>query len=317
MAAFLAFVEFLVAIGLLVTLASNYLIVNKLWKRRATRDVAESISISAALLGLFTSAPLFLKFMLIDHSAAGAAKTAISMATGIVFVLIGSGLWVAEYRGRGFGRLFLRALSLERREAGDLIKAFIQPHGADRILEILHRLATIDRDLDEREEALIREFAQHWRLPVPELRGGESDLLALRQSMVDYLALDPPREQVAQLLDLLLVFAKADDRVAWEEELALDELSGLVHAHLSEHASAPVLHEVLIVPQSAEQFDAVRSLLPGREEKMLRGGKVFSVGSFFSPRYAEVVCQKYIALGLFTALVADQPGEAGRHAVPA
>ena len=94
MAAFLAFVEFLVAIGLLVTLISNYLIVNKLWKRRATREVAESVSISAALLGLFTSAPLFLKFLLIDHSAAGAAKTAVSMATGIVFVLIGSGLWV-------------------------------------------------------------------------------------------------------------------------------------------------------------------------------------------------------------------------------
>jgi hypothetical protein len=136
--------------------------------------------------------------------------------------------------------------------------------------------------------------------------------------MVDYLALDPPREQVTQLVDLLQLFAESDDRVAWEEELALDELSGLARAHLNQDGPAPVLHEVLIVPQSTEQFDAVRSLLPGRAEKLLRGGKVFSVGRFFSPRYAEVVCEKYIALGLFTALVAEQGDEtAGQHVVPA
>lgn len=302
MAAFLSLVEFLVAIGLIVTLISNYLIVNKLWKRRRAREVAESISISAALLGLFTSAPLLIKFAFIDNSAAGAAKTTISLATGVIFVLIGSGLWVAEYRGRGFVRLFLRALRLERRESGDLIKTLIQPKGADQILEILHRLASVDRHLDEREVTLIRDFARHWRLPEPNLNGTErhGDLIGLRQSMVNYLSIDPPHDQAEQLLDLLRAFAEADARVSWEEQLALDELTGLVHGHLSDSESSRPLHEVLIVPQSGEQFEAVRSLLPGREEKLLRGGKVFSVGRFFSERYAEVVCDKYIALGLFT-----------------
>ena len=36
----------------------------------------------------------------------------------------------------------------------------------------------------------------------------------------------------------------------------------------------------------------------------LRGGSVFPVGRFFSASYAEVVCQKYIELGLFTIHVA-------------
>jgi hypothetical protein len=71
------------------------------------------------------------------------------------------------------------------------------------------------------------------------------------------------------------------------------------------------LHEVLIVPQSERQVEAVRTLLPGREEKILRGGRVFSVGHYFSPRYAEFVCQKYIALGLFSTVT---PVE---HAAPA
>ncbi|NIP60312.1 MAG: hypothetical protein GWM92_18265, partial [Gemmatimonadetes bacterium] len=47
------------------------------------------------------------------------------------------------------------------------------------------------------------------------------------------------------------------------------------------------MHEVLIVPQSDRQFDAVRSLFPGTDVKTTRGGEVFSVGRFFSPRYAE------------------------------
>ena len=63
------------------------------------------------------------------------------------------------------------------------------------------------------------------------------------------------------------------------------------------------MHEVLIVPQNHEQFEAVEALIPGAELKEQRGGKVFSAGRFFSDAYAEVVCEKYIALGLFTAQV--------------
>jgi hypothetical protein len=37
--------------------------------------------------------------------------------------------------------------------------------------------------------------------------------------------------------------------------------------------------------------------------RTLRGGRVFSVGKFFSVSYAEVICQKYIQLGLFTTQV--------------
>jgi hypothetical protein len=241
----------------------------------------------------------------------GAAKTAISIATGVVFVLVGSGLFVAEYRGRGFLSLFGRALNLERRESGDLIKALIQPKGADQILLILRQLTSIDEHVDERETALIRDFAEQWHLSLdlPERAHGQADLLALRQSMVDYLALEPPREQASQLLDLMRVFAEADARVTWQEELALDELGVMIQRYLSDGAEDLVMHEVLIVPQSEAQFNAVRSLLPGRAEKVLRGGKVFSAGTYYSPRYAEVVCEKYIALGLFATQVSGAPSE--------
>jgi hypothetical protein len=306
--AFLHLVEFLVAIGLLTALVSNYLIINKLWKRRATQEVAESISIVAALLGLSTAIPFLIHFLLVEQSVAGALKTSIGIVTGCVFVAIGSGIWVPEYRQKGFRHLFLRALNLERKESTHLIKQFVQPKGADRILRVLTELASVDGHVDDREAALIRDFAREWRLDEPELDEAMArvDLLTLRESVRDYLEVGPPPKQAGQLLDLLQLLAEADERVTWQEAIALEEVGGMLRQYVTgEETSTVASHEVLIVPQSDEQVEAVRTLLPDREEKILRGGRVFSVGHYFSARYAEVVCQKYISLGLFTTLVSD------------
>jgi hypothetical protein len=308
--AFRALIEFLVAIGIIVAVVSNYLIINKLWKRRAVADVADSISVGAALLGLATSIPFLILFVLIDYSPAGAAKTAIGIITGVVFVLVGSGVWVAELRERGFLALFVRALRVERQESADLIKQLVQPAGADRILAVLYQLAAVDGHIDEGELALIRNFAQQWRMPVPQATDHEDiDLLTLRQSMADYLAVHPPRQQAAQVLDLLQLLAQADTRVSWQESLALDEIGGMIRHYLAGGAADTPSFEVLIVPQSAAQVDAVRTLLPDSVEKVVRGGRVFAVGRYHSSHYAEMVCQKYIALGLFTTRVGDEPAE--------
>jgi hypothetical protein len=306
--------EFLVAIGLLVTLVSNYLIINKLWKRRAVREVAESISVGAALLGLSTAAPFLLLFLFVDQSPAGAAKTTLGIVTGVVFVLVGSGLWVAELRERRFFSLLISSLRLERKESGDLIRWMVQPKGADRIVHVLHQLAAVDGHIDESEAILIRSFAEQWHLPPPRLDEAHTgDLLTLRQSVVDYLAVHPPHEQAAQLFDLMQLLVKADAQVSWEETLALDEVGGMVGHYLAAEGAPAAAYEVLIVPQSEAQVDAVQTLLPDAAEKMVRGGRVFSVGTYFSAQYAEMVCQKYIALGLFTAILADSsPGRLQR-----
>lgn len=88
-----AVTEFLVAISLVITVVSNYLIINKLWKRRAVGAAAESLSVGAALLGLSTALPFLVLFVAIDHSPASAAMTII----GVVFVLITLRQSVADY----------------------------------------------------------------------------------------------------------------------------------------------------------------------------------------------------------------------------
>jgi hypothetical protein len=182
----------------------------------------------------------------------------------------------------------------------------VQPKGADEIVHVLHQLAAVDGHIDESEAVLIRSFAEHWHLSVPPMHEpAKGDLLTLRQSMVDYLAVQPPREQAAQLFDLMQLLARADSHVSWQETLALDEVGGMVQHYLSEADAPAAAYEVLIVPQSEAQVDAVQTLLPEATEKMIRGGRVFWVGTYFSSQYAEMVCQKYIALGLFTTMLAE------------
>lgn len=306
---FISFVQGLVAIGVVIAAVGDYLIINKLWKRKEVKDVAESISIWAALLALLTSIPLFVQLAFIDGTALPAAKTAISIVTASILIVLGTGLWVPELRDQGFGRLFLRALKLERREAAHLLKTLIRPKGADRILEILERLAAVDRELNPQEVELIAEFARQWKIDPPELapgRTGDGNLLGIRPCVVEYLDLRPPKEEASQLLDLLGLFVQVDAEVSEEEELVLEEATGLVRSYVVGNDAERPGYEVLIVPQSDAQFEAARNLLPGVEPKTVRGGKVISVGRFFSSRYADAVCEKYIDLGLFTTPVTSK-----------
>jgi len=298
-----------VAIGVGIAAISNYLIINKLWKRKHLKDVAESVSISAALLGLFTAIPLLIQAVYIDRTPLPALKTAIGIITGVTFVMIGAGMWVGGNREIPFRRLMLRALRLERRESGDLVKTILQPKGAEEILEILRLMARLDHEVQESEIALLKQFAAEWKIDAPDVRAGvvaeDGSLLAVREAVQRYLALQPPYEQAAHLLDVLNLFARVDEEVSQEEGFVLEEVNGLIQQYVGKDTLDRSTYEVVIVPQSKEQFDAVEELLPGARLSERRGGKVISVGTFFSHDYAEAICKKYIALGLFTAQVAD------------
>ncbi len=268
--------------------------------------MAESVSISAALLGIATAAPLLAYFVLRDETEL-ILKNAVGIVTGIIFVLIGTGLWVKSNRGVPFRRLLLRALRLEGQESAYLIQSMRQPKGAERIIHILELMAKLDRHIHEDELLLLREFADRWHIETSGLKAGAFDHdgaeLEVRAAVRGYLDLGPPYEQAAQLMDVLNLFVKADAEISEEERVVLEEIGAMIENYVEEDTLERRTFEVLIVPQSSTQFDAAEALLPGAELKDVRGGKVISVGTFFSHDYAEAVCQKYIALGLFTAQV--------------
>jgi len=197
-------------------------------------------------------------------------------------------------------------LNLERKESADLVKALVQPHNADQLIQVFHAMAMVAKHVDAREIEMIEGFAKRWRVEPPKLEEGavelSGDVIALRQAVSEYLAESPPVEQATELLDVLHIFVKADGVVSAEEELVLEEVTGMVAGYAAAEEDSG-MHEVIIVPQNDEQMNAVRSLFPGMEPKTMRGGTVFSVGRFFSPKYADVVCERYEALGFFITRV--------------
>ena len=149
-----------------------------------------------------------LNYALIQHWQ-GLIDALIWITSAVISVLIGSRLWVQDHRDKGFWLRLKEALRLERSEVGDLAKAFFRPSGGDIILEIFAHFAYIDRKMVEREKSFIQSFANSWRIDIDwekyesfaELEQSTSFVKA-RDSVTRYLGTSPPREQVAQLIDV-------------------------------------------------------------------------------------------------------------------
>ena len=128
------FIGVLVSSALLFSVIKGYLTVNKIWSRRKNEEVANSISIVAAMLGFAVGFPFLLNSLIITQDYFSAAKSVIALFLATVFTLIGTGYFVDKNRGVGFFTLLGQALKLEGKESGDLITNMIRPKGAKRSL---------------------------------------------------------------------------------------------------------------------------------------------------------------------------------------
>ena len=299
------FLGILVSSALLFSVIKGYLTVNKIWKRRKNEEVANSISIVAAMLGFAVGFPFLLNSLIITQDYFSAAKSVVALFLATVFTLIGTGYFVDKNRGIGFFTLMGRALKLEGSESGDLISDMIRPKGAKKIIDILHKLAAIDDDIAQEEIDLINQFSEKWNIDIPDLKPGKpeevTNLVELKALVQTYLDEGPDTEVAEGLVDLINLMAEADDEVTEEEAMAVAEFTGMIsHYVSSEKGGDMLMFEVNIVPQGDQQMDAVRELLPELEMVEDRGGRVFKVGKYFSEDYAEAVCEKYISLGLYS-----------------
>ncbi|MCC6846680.1 MAG: hypothetical protein LC116_07495 [Bacteroidetes bacterium] len=304
METFLLILRFFVWCSIVFAIIEVYLKINKLWKRKHERVVAESQSIMAETLSIVSALPLLLLYAL-EEQYEGVAELVVWIPVNILVILIGAGLWVHTSSRRGIWQLILSSVRAERREVGDLAKSFFKPAGSEIIMEILSRIAMIDNNLDDREKAFIETFARTWGIPfvIDEQRRSLSDeqnrFVALRDSVSQYLDISPPREQATQLRDTIKVLVSIDDAVTSEETLVTSEINAML-AHYIECDAARTMYEVYIAPQSKEQEHTVRRLLHDAESKHSAGGVVYLVDVFYSEDFADIVCNKYREYDLLT-----------------
>jgi len=305
---FKTIISFIAYASLGFTFMEVYLTLNKLWKRRHERKVAESISITGKFIGFFTSTVFVLNFSFSQHWQ-GAINAFFWVFAAIVQIFIGAGVWVAGQRKIGFWTLVRKSLRLERKEAADLAKSFFRPSQAHKVIGILSKVALIDEVLDESEKEFIQQFAESWNIHFDweefTRQNGQDNPITfseLRDSMVEYLYTLPPIDQVSQLGDVLNMLVRIDGVISEEEELVLEELMGLIKQYEDDDPST-VLYSIAIVPQSKEQEEAILRTMPTLHKSEVAGGHAFLVGPFHSRKYAQIVCNKYRMHKCFSVVV--------------
>jgi hypothetical protein len=299
------FIRIWVRIALALIFVEAYLTVNKIWIRKHEQIVCDSVSVSAQLLALATGVP-FIALYVMEGAYEGAIGDGVILLVNIVMIMIGIGFWVEGRRGQGFWANMKKSMRLEKNEASALLASFVRPVGATQVIRILHELANIDNQLDERELEFIRSFASNWNIDVSELTanerqeddGSNGSFSNLRVLVQDYIRLSPPKEQVGQLRDVMSSLVGIDGNVSAEEELIMSEIGGLLDDYVAGTKSASFA--VLIAPQSAAQDAALTEILPTASKEERLGGKVFKVGQYYSREYADMVCRWYRDTGYLT-----------------
>ena len=296
------------------TVAAAYLKLNKIWKRKHNAEVADSVSIVGNVIYIIPLSFFALNYVFMAHWQ-GLIDSVIWITSGIIYVLIGSRLWVRSHRHKSFWIRLKEVLKLERSEVGDLAKSFFRPSGGEIILEILAHFAYIDRKLTVREREFIQSFVDTWQMKFDwkehsNLAVDEQPVsfIKTRDEVERYLKTSPPVKQVAQLIDVLHVLVKIDDSVSAQEELILQEVDGLLHSYVND-SDARAKFAVVIAPQNDDQESAIATLLPGVEKSEVAGGSAYMVGSFYSQDYADVICNQYRALGFFTIDIVHESPE--------
>lgn len=304
---FISVILVLTQLSVIVTTVQVYLRINKIWKRKHEREVAASQSIAGILLLVGNCILWIFYYIWVETDTLSIVDTILYLVESLVFLLISTGLWVKGKSSRSLWQLAKSALKLERKESTYLLKKMFKPSNAEIIISILHQLAMIDDNLDPKEKEIIEAFAREWNIDYSEeemnknrTAGDSYNFIKLRDSMIKYLESNPPNEQVLHIGSMIEELVAIDDIVTDEEELIQAELLGLIREYTSSGKIHENIYSVLIVPQNTEHYEIVESIIPNTQKVNTAGGVAYSIGSYYSQKYAEMVCEQYRKINLFT-----------------
>jgi len=258
-----------------------------------------------------------------SNNVPGTVSNAFWIFSNIFVIVIGSGLWVANKKGVSFWKLVRQALHLEKKEATYLLNYMMGISNADIIIRILVGISVIDDVLDEKEKRFIEVFANTWKIDIDwektisQIREGDFNnrYIQVRTDVIDYLSTGPHPEQVAQLIDLINILVRVDEDFSENEQLIVEELSGICNNYLKKDDNQPVFYTV-IVPQNQEQEVSIININPEiKKKEQIFGGSAYMDGPFYSEKYANIICDKYRVVNLFSVAVPHRDKTEGQDGI--
>ncbi|MTJ12267.1 TerB family tellurite resistance protein [Anabaena sp. UHCC 0187] len=289
-------------ISVAITALMTYLAINKIWPRKHELTVVQSRSLLAQILSISTTLP-FLVYYSIHGDIKIALDNFIRLCMYIFLFLVAIGFWVKDPQHNGIWQKFIKAFKQEAKESTNLIKALTQPSGKKELLNILYRVAWLDDELNEKERQYIQMFADSWEIdpshlfaePPPEK--GIEKFNKIREEVIVYLALQPSKEQVMSLSDVVQALINIDEEITKEEELIGAEISGILGDYGNQQKAS--LYGVMVHPNQ-EQEKSFLALMPNAKEEYILGNRAYIAGIFQTRPYAEAFSEYYREQKFFT-----------------
>uniref|UniRef100_UPI0040562BF8 hypothetical protein n=1 Tax=Candidatus Electrothrix sp. TaxID=2170559 RepID=UPI0040562BF8 len=284
------------------SLSEAYLSLNKLWKRKHEKVVAESISISAVSIGLFSSMVYSID-LTINRAWPSFIDALIWLVFGLFELFVAIGFWVTGERRSALWKMMKKTYHQERKEIGELAQSVIQPSHKKVILDILIQFSMLDNKLAKAEKVFIQEFANRWNIDldwqqIKQDCQQKENHGKIRENIIAYLKTSPPAQQVSQFGDILRMLIHIDQDIDEREQSMMDEVSRLIEQYVPSEECPQ--YYAAVVPQALGQEDSVKTIFPHlkKQEKVL-GGYAYLDGPFFSEQFIVTVCKKYQKVDLF------------------
>ena len=292
-----------------ITTVEAYLTINKLWKRKHEKAVAESISITAKIFGLIPLTLFALNFLLTSQWQ-GLINYSIWIFGALIHIIVASGFFVRPNRKQNFLQLMVKSFKKESGEFGYLAKSLILPSSAELVSKILMQVALIDGDLDEMERVFVERFIKNWGIRKSwdidlALAGGETDGFAdLRNNVWAYISASPPPKQAIELAQIINELIAIDATVSASEQLIGLELTNMLLDYAGTMNDLEKF-SVIVMPQSKDQELAISEVL-ALKSCTFDNGTAFISGPYYSLEYARLIRNQYSELRLFALVVAQE-----------
>jgi hypothetical protein len=298
-------IQWLFNLAVVINAIMIYLNINKLWRTKHEAIVAESISVGAKALGI-SIAGIFLLNFIVKKDYGSSISYLLFLISDIIFFLVGIGFWVRQSKNLGIGKRFFRSLKQEKSEVGNLVKAVATHQSQRQLLEILNRLAWLNKELHKKQIKCIEVFTEDWNLNIryiisrqPKERGVEK-YQCLCQVVREYLKEEPPKEQVELLCDLIKTLIEAAEKITQEEEIISEEILGILNKYIGKNEIN--VYRIIIHPKTREQENDILSRLSDAKVEFILGDRALLAGFFHTKRYAEVIGESYRDQGWFTVV---------------
>lgn len=289
--------------AIIFSVVEIYLTLNKLWSRKHIQEVAESISISARVIGMIPCSIFTLNYFL-QQQWQGVIDGSLWLIAASIQIMIGAGFWVVTKQKYKLWDLISQSIQRETREVSNLAMSVFQSSSREKLIDLLAAIALLDKVINEEEKLYVEKLAKEWDIPLiwgahkSRIRNkGVSPHVIVSQELQVYLEYGPTRKEMKLLRQLIKGLLDVSGSVTEDHAFILAEFNEVFKRY--PNTQYKQYYQIQVVPQEKEQHEILQGNHIKMKSEYLGSGFTYTIEPFFVEAYADKVVKEFGELGFF------------------